>query len=223
MAGKNINWDEIFERFTENKILKASYSEIARTVGVSEAAVRKQFKKRGAIDPRKVRKGSKVRGSNSKNNSNSNLENINLLPKGNTNALKHGLYAEVFWTERGKQIYQQLVKTGDFLNPLDEVYLLKSKIASGEISKAKDVMNALDIMSRLYDKAIMLARNEIERERLTHEKTRVDIAREKLELERQKLKGPDKDTEEVHKDFIKSVVEEVEPEELYSDEEEQGV
>jgi len=69
----------------------------------------------------------------------------------------------------------------------------------------------------------MLARNEIERERLTHEKTRVDIAREKLELERQKLKGPDKDTEEVHKDFIKSIVEEVEPEELYSDEEEQGV
>ena len=223
MAGKNINWDEIFERFTENKILKASYSEIARTVGVSEAAVRKQFKKRGAIDPRKVRKGSKVRGSNLENNSNSNLENINLPPKGNINALKHGLYAEVFWTERGKQIYQQLVKTGDFLNPLDEVYLLKSKIASGEISKAKDVMNALDIMSRLYDKAIMLARNEIERERLTHEKTRVDIAREKLELERQKLKGPDKDTEEVHKDFIKSVVEEVEPEELYSDEEEQGV
>jgi len=222
VAGK-INWDEIFERFTENKVLKATYSEIARKLGVSEKTVRKQFKKRKVIDPRKVRKSPNSRGSKLKNISDSDPQDERLYPKGNASALKHGLYAEVFWTERGKQIYQQLVKIGDFLNPLDEVYLLKSKIASGEISKAKDVMNALDIMSRLYDKAIMLARNEIERERLTHEKTRVDIAREKLELERQKLKGPDKDTEEVHKDFIKSVVDEVEPEELYSDEEEQGV
>lgn len=223
MPGAKINWDEVFERFTENKILKASYSEIARQLGVSTPAVEKQFKKRGVIDPRKAKSSLNKKGLKFKNGLNLNQQKEKLYPAGNTNALKHGLYAEVFWTKRGKQIYQQLVKTGDFLNPLDEVYLLKSKIASGEISKAKDVMNALDIMSRLYDKAIMLARNEIERERLTHEKTRVDIAREKLELERQKLKGPDKDTEEVHKDFIKSIVEEVEPEELYSDEEEQGV
>ena len=222
MAEK-INWDEIFERFTENRVLKETYSEIARILGVSEGAVRKQFKKRKAIDPRKVRKSTKSKGTKLKNDSYSYQQNEKLYPENNTNALKHGLYAEVFWTERGRQIYQQLVKTGEFLNPLDEVYLLKSKIASGEISKTKDVMNALDIMSRLYDKAIMLARNEIERDRLLYEKTRVDIARERLELERQKIKGPDKYTDEIHKEFIKSVVEEIEPEELYSDEKEQDV
>ncbi|OOC42181.1 hypothetical protein [Thermosipho sp. 1074] len=222
MAGKNINWDEVFEKFTENKVLKASYSKIARTLGVSEKAVRKQFKKRGVVDPRKVRARSEVTSPKSENGSDSDHKIFNLRPEA-FNAVKHGLYARVFWTEEGRQLYEQLVKSDSLPNLIDAIYMLKAKIASREISKIKDVLNALEIMSKLYDKVLGAERNEIERKRLTHEKTRVDIAREKLELERLKLKGPDKDTEEVHKDFIKSVVEEVEPEELYSDEEEQSV
>lgn len=188
MAGQ-INWDEVFERFTENRVLKETYSEIARILGVSEGAVRKQFKKRKAIDPRKVRKSTKSKGTKLKNDSHSYQQNEKLYPKNNTNALKHGLYAEVFWTERGKEIYLELVKNNDFLDPITEVRLLQAKIASGELSKITDILNALEIMSKLYDKAIMFARNDIERQRLACEQERVNIAKEKLELEKTKLGG----------------------------------
>jgi len=187
VAEKKINWDEVFEKYTKNKILLRSYSEIAREIGVTEAAVRKQFKRRGVVDPRKDRtrsvRSSKV-GSNLKNDSNSN--DLKLHPIGNANALKHGLYAQVFWTERGKEIYRQLVESGEIPDPLFEIKLLQAKIASGEIHKLKDVLTALEIMSKLYDKVIAQARNDIERKRLEHEKERITIMREKLELEKTK-------------------------------------
>jgi len=176
------NWDEVFEKYTKDKVLQKTYCEIARELGVSEKTVREHFKKRGVIDPRKgVEKGGRrektIRPSTPP------------FPYGNTNALKHGLYAEVFWTERGKEIYLELVKNNDFLDPITEVRLLQAKIASGELSKITDILNALEIMSKLYDKAIMFARNDIERQRLACEQERVNIAKEKLELEKTKLGG----------------------------------
>ena len=184
MAGKKINWDEVFEKYTKDKILLKSYSEIARILGVSEKAVRKQFKKRGVIDPRKVRK-SEVRGGPKKEfASDSDLPELPL--GGSFPNLKHGLYAQVFWTERGKEIYRQLVESGEIPDPLFEIKLLQAKIASGEIHKLKDVLTALEIMSKLYDKVIAQARNDIERKRLEHEKERITIMREKLELEKAK-------------------------------------
>ena len=50
-----INWDEVFKRYTKDKVLLKSYSEIARELGVTVTAVRNQFKKRGVIDPRRLR------------------------------------------------------------------------------------------------------------------------------------------------------------------------
>ena len=189
MAGKKIDWDEVFEKYTKNKILLKSYSEIAREIGVTEAAVRKQFKRRGVVDPRKDRmclvRGSKG-GSNLKNKFELELSNKG-APRGNTNALKHGLYARVFLTEQGKEIYKQRVESDEIPDPIGEIKFLQAKIASGEVWKVKDVLTALEIMSRLYDKVIGMARNEIEKRKLAFEKERVEIMREKLELEKAKL------------------------------------
>ena len=185
MAGK-INWDEVFEKYTKDKVLQKNYSAIARELGVSEAAVRKQFRKRGVIDPRRGR-GSSSKGSNLKFNSNSNYpkwEKYVQLRPNIANNLKHGLYARVFWSEAGRQIYKKLVESGSTPDLRDAIYMLKAKIASGEINKVKDVLNALEIMSKLYDKILGAERNEIERQRLQHEAERVAIMREKLELEK---------------------------------------
>ena len=174
---KKINWDEVFERYTKDGVLQKSYSAIARELEVTESAVRQQFKKRGVIDPRKIRTTSKFEnGSKSK-------KVFDLRPDA-FNSVKHGLYARVFWTEQGKQIYERLVKEGAPPDIYDAIYMLKAKIASGEIHKVRDVLNALEIMSKLYDKILGAERNEIERERLKHEAERVRILREKLELEK---------------------------------------
>lgn len=190
---KKINWDEVFEKYTKDKVLQKTYSEIARELGVTEKAVRKQFKKRGVTDPRKVRSPKSEGSPKRENPSDSDLPK--LYPEGNTSALKHGLYAQVFWTERGQEIYKRLVESGEFPDPLFEIRLLQAKIASGEIHKVKDVLNALEIMSKLYDKAIALERNTFEKRRLVFEQERVDIMREKLELEKQKLGNEEVDVE----------------------------
>jgi len=182
-----IDWDEVFKRYTKDKVLQKSYSAIARELGVSEKAVRKQFKKRGVVDPRKVRGSKFETGSDSD-------------PKifdDRFNGLKHGLYARVFWTEKGRQIYEHLVKEGAPPDIRDAIYMLKAKIASGEISKVKDVLTALEIMSKLFDKLLGIERNAIERERLRHEAERVQIMREKLELEKASKILSDEDEIEV--------------------------
>ncbi len=185
-----INWDEVFKRYTKDKVLLKSYSEIARELGVTVTAVRNQFKKRGVIDPRRLR----VQSSNKSSKTENNLKlELGGAGPGNTNALKHGLYAKVFWTKEGRELYLKLVQSGEFPDPLAEVRLLQAKIASGEISKLRDVLSALEIMSRLYDKAAALARTEIERERLKHEAERVSILREKLELEKEQKHLSDED------------------------------
>ncbi len=186
-VAKKIDWDKVFEEYTENKELKLPYLEIARRIGVSEKAVRVQFKKRGVIDPRKVRK------SKSENETDSDRRKMLALRPHVFNSLKHGLYARVFWTETGRQLYEQLVKSGQKPDLVDAIYMLKAKIASGEISKTRDVLNALEIMGKLYDKVIAAERNEIERRRLEHEAERVRIMREKLELEKEKSNLSDED------------------------------
>ena len=187
MARGKIDWDEVFEKYTKDKVLQVSYSAIARELGVSEKAVRRQFKKRGVIDPRKVRSLKSEYGSDS------DIRKKLMLQPDVFNNLKHGLYARVFWTKEGKQLYENLIKSGRKPDIVDAIYMIKAKIASGEISKIKDVLNALEIMSKLYDKVLGAERNDIERQRLEHEAEKVRIMREKLELEKASKNISDED------------------------------
>ena len=185
MARGKIDWDEVFKKYVENGVLKKTYSAIAREFGVSVEAVRKQLLKRGA----RLKKADRLKVEKRPSTSTFQLppESKGGGRPGNTNALKHGLYARVFLTEQGKEIYKQRVESDEIPDPIGEIKFLQAKIASGEVWKVKDVLTALEIMSRLYDKVIGMARNEIEKRKLEFEKERVEIMREKLELEKAKL------------------------------------